>query len=401
MTSRIPVTFHVAAGRAMVASVAGTLDADSCDDLAKGLHGILDEAARQGQRLVLDVSGVLVLSVAARRTLGQATDHLADVPVLIAGADPEVRQVLQHGLLPGVCVFEHLTDALAAVSGTAPALPGDADAELGEAGSGEAADCLREEVFGLRAKIRTHALIGIAQGMLMTRYGIERPEDAFTLLKEGSQHHNVPLRVLASAVITAPAPPKAGACWFPGRSAHPPAPVVSFQRSSDANPADRHHVLTEALYEIITTSHSDAVALHLTDPAQDDALILEQHHALNPRLRDQYALITGPPAVCARAQQQGAPVTVDDITADLELCAHPLGQALLVAGIRSLHSVPMLTAEGRCSGTVTVHWNMPGSWLDGVQHSELAALADDIATWRSWYRRTVLLDALEYLHQHR
>ncbi|MFE5213382.1 MULTISPECIES: hypothetical protein [unclassified Streptomyces] len=30
-----------------------------------------------------------------------------------------------------------------------------------------------------------------------------------------------------------------------------------------------------------------------------------------------------------------------------------------------------------------------------------ARLAADVAAWRSWYRRSVVLDALEYLHQHR
>ncbi|MGW3136590.1 hypothetical protein [Streptomyces sp. NPDC001139] len=33
--------------------------------------------------------------------------------------------------------------------------------------------------------------------------------------------------------------------------------------------------------------------------------------------------------------------------------------------------------------------------------TELTALAADLAAWRSWYRRTVVLDALEYLHRHR
>ncbi|MFJ8029821.1 hypothetical protein [Streptomyces sp. NPDC096032] len=30
-----------------------------------------------------------------------------------------------------------------------------------------------------------------------------------------------------------------------------------------------------------------------------------------------------------------------------------------------------------------------------------ARLAAEVAAWRSWYRRSVVLDALEYLHQHR
>jgi AmiR/NasT family two-component response regulator len=62
------------------------------------------------------------------------------------------------------------------------------------------------EVFGLRAKARTSGIIGIAQGILIARYSLPAPADAFTLLRAASQRYNVPLRVVASAVVTAPPP---------------------------------------------------------------------------------------------------------------------------------------------------------------------------------------------------
>jgi hypothetical protein len=43
----------------------------------------------------------------------------------------------------------------------------------------------------------------------------------------------------------------------------------------------------------------------------------------------------------------------------------------------------------------------PGAWPTDGQREELTALAGDLAARRSWYRRTVVLDALEYLHRHR
>ncbi|MFD0068862.1 ANTAR domain-containing protein, partial [Streptomyces sp. NPDC127574] len=404
MASSSPVTFHAVSGQVTLVCLSGSLNADSCVDLARGLQHHLRQAALHGQRLVLDMSGVPMLSSAARRTLAQATDHLAHLPVLIVEAHHHPRQVLERGNLLGIRLHDHLADVLAILDPAAPsskikASPAEPTAQSG-APETESAEALRLEVLGLRAKARTHALIGLAEGMLMTRYDLQRPAEAFALLREASQHLNVPMRVLASAVITAPAPQADAKFWFPGRATRPSAPTVGFLPVHNASAADRRQALTAALYEIVTVSYADAVALHLTDPAQDDALILEQHHALDATLRDHAARIVGPPAPCARAREQGQTVTVPDIAEDPALSAHPVGQALLDAGLHSVHSVPLLNPDGLCNGTVTLHWSKPGLWLTHVQSRELDVLAGDIATWRSWYRRTVLLDALEYLHQH-
>lgn len=60
----------------------------------------------------------------------------------------------------------------------------------------------------------------------------------------------------------------------------------------------------------------------------------------------------------------------------------------------------MVTAAGGCGGVVCVHRADPGVWLSEGQTAALDALARDLAAWRSWYRRTVVQDALEYLHAH-
>lgn len=94
------------------------------------------------------------------------------------------------------------------------------------------------------------------------------------------------------------------------------------------------------------------------------------------------------------------PHTVPDAADAPGLSAHPAGHALLVEDTPALHSIPMLAADGHCTGTLTLHWAMPGSWLTDEQQHALGILTAELASWRSWYRRTVVLDALEYLHQH-
>ncbi|MFE3032378.1 ANTAR domain-containing protein [Streptomyces canus] len=258
----------------------------------------------------------------------------------------------------------------------------------------------RGEVFGMRAKARTTALIGMAQGMLVERYGLSGPDAAFDLLRKGSQHYNLPLRVLASALLTAP-PPHTDGTWFPGRTTHTPPPTAGFLSAHGVAAADRRQVLVTALHEAVARCEADAAEVHLTDPAQDDVLFLEEHHGLHAGYWDQVALVTGPPLVCARAQLELGPVTVPDVATDLALADHPAGHVLLAAGSRAVHSHPLITADGHCTGTVTLHWGKPGSWLTSTQERRLDSLTAEMAAWRSWYRRTVVLDALEYVHRHR
>ncbi|MFJ9729574.1 STAS domain-containing protein [Streptomyces sp. NPDC101209] len=407
MPSRSPVVIVPSTNRATVVSVAGALDAEACSRFERELWQHLDEAARQGQRLVLDLAGVSMVSAAARRTLQQLTDHLIEHPVCVVGAPAAVRMVLEQAELAGVRVYDTLADALAALPpahdialGLSTWQHGHEAFHTGDTQNTEVeAEAWRGEVFGLRAKGRTAGLIGIAQGVLMARYDLPSAESAFTLLREGSQHFNVPLRVLASALVTAP-PPRSAEVWFPGRSRHSTPPGAAFLRRHRVSVTDRHHVLTAVLYEAVTVSDADAAAVHFIDPAQDGALFLEQHHGLDAAYWDTVALVTGPPHVCARAQQCGEAVRVPDVAQDRALADHPVGRHLLEVGSRAVHSVPMIAADGHCTGTLTLYWAKPGSWLTEGQQVALSVLATEVAAWRSWYRRTIVLDALEYLHHY-
>ncbi|MER6212394.1 GAF domain-containing protein [Streptomyces sp. NPDC001642] len=396
MTSYLPLTVRTVTGLTTVVCLSGALGPDACPELARGLRQHIDEAGRLEQRLVLDMASVRSFSVTACQTLRRATDHLAHSPVLVVGAEPSVREVLERKKLPGVQLHDTLADALAALPDTVSETSAQQAARLSQE-----ADDLREEVFGLRARARTRTLIGVAQGVLLARYGLSGPDAAFTLLREGSQRHNVPLRVLASAVVTAP-PPQSDTFWFTGRSTHVPPAATGFLRRYGLDARNRRQVLTAVLHEAaVVIAGAKAAELHMTDSAQGDALVLEQHLALDSTYLDQAALVTSLPYVCARAQRLGKPVTVPDVAADPDLLLHPAGHALLAAGSRALVCIPLITPDGRCSGTLTLHWTEPGTWLTDEQRHAFGALAAETAAWRSWYRRTVVLDALEYIHQHR
>ncbi|MFB8757441.1 ANTAR domain-containing protein [Streptomyces nigra] len=397
MTSRSPLTMVPATDRVTVVCLAGALDADCRVQLARQLTRHLDRAVRQGHRLILDMMAVPTVDEAARQTLRNETAHLAGAPVLVV-ATPELRKELEQDDLPGARLHGTLIEALTSLP-PAPA-PGGPARPPRYGNPPAEADHLRREIFGLRAKARTSGLIGIAQGMLIARYGLPGPDAAFALLREGSQQCNVPLRVLASAAVTAP-PPQTEAHWFAGRGTHAPPPDSAFLRSYGGDVTDRRQLLAAALDTAIAVSEADAGEVHLTDPAQDHALFLEGHRGLDADYWDEVALVTGAPVVCAVAQERLQPVAVPDVAADEALAAHPAGQALLAAGCRAVYSEPMITPEGYCTGTLTLHRNGPGIWPAATRRTELARLAADVAAWRSWYRRTVVLDALEHLHRSR
>lgn len=99
--------------------------------------------------------------------------------------------------------------------------------------------------------------------------------------------------------------------------------------------------------------------------------------------------LTSAPGLNSTAKPSRSPTTHDPAPAD-----HPVG--------RALHSQPMIAADGRCTGTLTLHlhWAKLGRWLTEGQQAPMRTLVDEITAWRSWYRRTIVLDALEYLRQH-
>ncbi|MBP0459372.1 ANTAR domain-containing protein, partial [Streptomyces montanisoli] len=280
----------------------------------------------------------------------------------------------------------------------------------GAGGAGGADGALRAEVFGLRAKARSHGLIDFAQGIVLARYRLARPTAALVLLKQVSQERNVPLRVLASAVVAAPAPPRASGAWFPGRRRTPP-PEPAFLSAHDAASGGRARVLQAAVDAAVAHARSDAAALHLADPAQGGALVLEAHRGLGTAYRDAYAHIAAAGTATGTAGTAGTEVTAPAV-------ARAQATGLLVAGTETVpafagrpseddrfgavpnavHAVPLVLPGGRCTGTLSVQHTRADMELAPQGEAALRSLASDVAAWHSWYQRTVLLDALELLH---
>jgi anti-anti-sigma regulatory factor len=391
-------------GEVTFLTLRGTLDASNAEDFCQALASHLARARATGSHAVLDMAGVFLSSAAAVRALDRVTrgQDGAGRPLLVVQPRPHVREALRLAGLPGVRLHPTVDSALdalrtettgsdpAAVRAQAPPPPhppapaasGTADAEL----------------RGLRAKVRSAALIGVAQGVLMERYGLPGPETAFDLLSSASQHCNVPVRVLASAVTTTPPPAGTATAWL-SRHVRPPVPAAPFLEAAGVAPAERRKVLDAALREALAVTGARAADLLFVESAHN-ALVLEARCNLGDVFADEFAQVSGVRAPCTLAHATGRRVSVENVETDPVFAGPRMRQVLLAEGSRALHSTPVADpGTGRSVGVLSVHWPLAGRWLTPPQEKELGLLAQDVAAWHHWYRRSVVADALDHLHR--
>ncbi|ALO91908.1 hypothetical protein SHL15_0715 [Streptomyces hygroscopicus subsp. limoneus] len=381
---------------ALLLRMSGSLDADGAQAWSEELRGHLEQADRAGLRPVLDMAHVQLGGAAVLRTLSETTRARTGRPdLIIVRARPGVREAVHLARLEGVRLYATLDEALhelARVASRVEELP---------AWRSQMADPLRpsyedlyKEVRALRARVRTAPVIGMAQGTLMVRYGLPDSGSAFRALREASQRFNVPLRVLVSAVVVARPPD--GDVWFPGRRSLP-VPQLRMLARGGRDPRYRRQMIDAVLREALAIGKAPAGYVQFVDPAVN-VLMLETHYGCAETFLDQLVRGRGDGTADAAARVRGRQVSVPDVATDARL-SDDCRRALLATGTQALHSVPVLSSAGSCTGVITLHWPDAGHRTTAGQAEAFTLLASDTSAWLSWYHRSVLLDALEHLHR--
>ncbi|WP_437104048.1 ANTAR domain-containing protein [Streptomyces sp. enrichment culture] len=381
---------------ALLLRMSGSLDAHGAELWSEELRGHLQQADRAGLRPVLDMAHVQLGGAAVLRALSETTRTRAGRPdLIIVRARPGVREAVHLARLTGVRLYATLDEALrelARATSRVEELP---------AWRSQIADPVRpsyedlyQEVRALRARVRTAPVIGMAQGVLMARYGLPDSGAAFRVLRDASQRFNVPLRVLVSAVVVARAP--AGEMWFPGRRPLP-VPQLRILARGGRDPRYRRQMIDAVLHEALAIGRAPAGYVQFVDPAVN-ALTLETHHGCAEPVLDHLVRGRGEGTADAAARTRGRQVSVPDVATD-PLLADDCRRALLAGDARALHSVPVLSSAGSCTGVISLHWTDAGHRPTAAHAEALALLAADTSAWLSWYHRSVLLDALEHLHR--
>lgn len=254
---------------------------------------------------------------------------------------------------------------------------------------------LRAEVRELRTRARAHVLIAQVQGILRERYALPDVDSAFTLLRLSSQRFNVKMRTLAEVLLSAPRPDPRQTLWFP-RRARLAEPVLSFPAARRNGPGTRGGVLAAVLSQTLAVVGTDMGNVQVADRIRG-GLRIEKHTGLTADFVDFFGHVGEEGTSCARAAREVAQVTVYDVETD-PVFSEPAREAILAAGSRSCHSVPLTTASGLCVGMVSAHLDHPVDGLTDTQLKALEAVGAEAGRWLAWHERTVVLDALEHLH---
>jgi anti-anti-sigma factor len=373
-------------GGTVVLRLSGEVDVASC----RALDHRLREA---GGRTVVDLSDVAVLSAAAIGVLIAHAERLAstDGRLLVVAGTPDIRRLLRVTEAENVLeTFDSVPEAVAAIPrprhhGRDPVVAWRLDLRGG-------AD------RGLRRRLRTQPTVARALGVLQERYRLADSRTAFDLLRDSSQRYNLRLHIVAAALLAAPAPGRSrDGLWFPGRLRHA-APPLTFPGRSMAHDGNRTAVLDAVLDAVSACVDTDAADLQMTTIGER-SLYLERHRGLTAELLSLIDSGESPPTVPTVAVSRRTRVVVADVAVDPVLTDPTERIVLLAGGSRAMQSSPLLMTSGEPAGAVTTHHPRPNRTPTPAEHAGLDGIVAEAGAWLEWHRRTVVLDALEQVHQ--
>ncbi|GAA0463199.1 ANTAR domain-containing protein [Streptomyces olivaceiscleroticus] len=274
-----------------------------------------------------------------------------------------------------------------------PTGPAPMDGEPSDARQ-EELDRLQREVRDLRAKVRTHPPISLAQGIVQERYRLPDAQSAFDLMKRCSQRHNLKLRVLASAVVSVPRPDDDRGLWFPGRSDRRP-PALRFLPGHRPDKVNRSTVLKQVLHQALDCTGAPMGDLQTVEPPV--GLRMEQHRGLSEEFLDFFAVVDEGTS-CSLAARRRVRVA-SDVASDPAV-SEPAREMILSVGSRTTHSTPMLSPAGRTVGVFSLHLPRENQDLTRAQATAMDAIAVQAGRWLDWHQRTIVLNALEDVHRY-
>ncbi|WP_079144267.1 GAF and ANTAR domain-containing protein [Streptomyces agglomeratus] len=253
-------------------------------------------------------------------------------------------------------------------------------------------ECLRRQNSDLQGRLRTHPAIALAQGILIERYGLPEPDQAFALMRHVSQRANIKLHQLADALNHIPGPDTDARLWFPRRVPATPPPLHDVDMELDGG-ANQGAVLGAALRRVLTIAGTDMGNVQLADRS---GLRMEKHTGLTREFTDFFAFVDGPTTSCSQAAADQEQVTVRDV-ATAEMFDEDSRRTILEAGSRACHSVPIIDGQS-VRGMVSSHHARPLAGFSRPQLQALEATGQAVGRWLTWHHDTVIHDALEELH---
>ncbi|WAL93091.1 ANTAR domain-containing protein [Streptomyces sp. Je 1-369] len=252
---------------------------------------------------------------------------------------------------------------------------------------------LREQVAELEVRARARPRIALAEGILVERYRLAHAQEAFVLLRRASQHANIKLHQLAAAVVRTPGPAPGAERWLPERAPHA-LPSLAALEAGTLDVRNQGEVLGAALHRVLSVTGTDMGNVQLLE---DDVLRMAKHAGHPRHFTDYFAFVDGNTS-CSRAAEAGSQVTVKEVASSAGF-DDETRRVILTSGSRACHSIPLVDEHRTVHGVISSHHARPLIGFTQAQLRELHAAGRTMGEWIRWHQETVLLDALEDLHQ--
>ncbi|MGW6007546.1 GAF and ANTAR domain-containing protein [Streptomyces sp. NPDC055210] len=249
------------------------------------------------------------------------------------------------------------------------------------------------ETAAQRNRRLAHIGVAHAQRVLTGRYRLASQQEAFELLRQTSQQFNIKLHTLADAVLHTAAPDTDAGLWFPRRARYSPPPLPNLA-VDEASRTNHGVVLRNAMRRVLHITETTMGNVQLSEQGM---LRLEKHTGLNQEFTDFFAFVGDSTTSCAQSAEQRRQVTVKDV-AVADIFDDESRHAILQAGSRAAHSVPLVGRKDRVVGIISSHHEQPLTDFSRAQLAALEAVGTQVGRWLLWHRHTMVLDALEQLH---
>ncbi|MFF1519926.1 ANTAR domain-containing protein [Streptomyces sp. NPDC058305] len=237
--------------------------------------------------------------------------------------------------------------------------------------SGEA-----ESPLELRNRRLARAGVEAALQVLLDRYRLASPLEGVELLRGASRRFNIKLHTLADLVVRIVGPDEGAVQWFPRRP-RLAAPALPGLRIPPEARTSHSAVLQAALRRVLHIAETDMGNVQL---AEHRMLRLEKHTGLNRQFTDFFAFVQDSTTACAQAARQRQQVTVKDVES-ADIFDEASRQAILQAGSRAAHSLPLVSRAGQVIGLISSHHEQPLRGFSGPQLTALASTGAVVGGW--------------------
>jgi hypothetical protein len=225
---------------------------------------------------------------------------------------------------------------------------------------------------------------------LQRQHGLADPETGFSALQKASQTHNVKLRSVAAALVSA------GESTVQRRSRRGGPPPLTFsERGADAQP-NRTHVLHDLLENVTRLTGAEYGVVQLRDPVHG-GLVVECQHGCGRQLLDFFSYVDDAGTACGTTLARGSQTFVDDVETS-PIYAYEDRQVILAAGVRSVLSTALRHRSDDVYGAVTIAFAAPHRMPAVLVAESIQQRADECARWLRWYDAAAMPRVLAAVH---